>query len=301
MRWIPCLFALACTPTGPLSPMDTQAVPVGGLELDVDGRLVSPNATLDFHVTGATPGTRVFLVRGNSRSDDATCPAALGGACADIVSPTVIGSRLADAAGEARFSSVETPRPNHAIRYYQAAAVGQISPVRGRWEVRPNRFMGVERNLTVSAPGGVASGLVGDFSVLFYGGGQRDACRLVADVAGVAGTPTIPPCPNCPFTFELTLDNWRDESDLGDCLDLLGIDPFAVSAETWGIGFTNGLGFTSYNMRIFPGYNDRWMGGHDFIGGTYGTQFQLYSGAGYILYASPGSTRTFDTIHTLDY
>ena len=63
-----------------------------------------PGETALLTATGAIPGAKVFFVRGGAVGS--SCFAKLGGDCIDLDRPSVLGSAIADAGGDAVFSTV---------------------------------------------------------------------------------------------------------------------------------------------------------------------------------------------------
>lgn len=99
----------------------SQAPPPGALSLVVPPS-IDAGVWLSAQVTGADPGATVFVVGGPSVGAG-PCPPVLNGTCVDVVSPVVMGSGTANAAGQVYVSFiVPHALPEGATLYLQAAS-----------------------------------------------------------------------------------------------------------------------------------------------------------------------------------
>lgn len=100
-------------------------------------------APLDVHpfaVVDAPPAETVYLLHAARRAQDAWCPPPLGGACVDLVRPTLWEVLRADATGVAAASVrfMEYPGPPWTRTFTQAVmANGQMTPVFSGYRPRP--------------------------------------------------------------------------------------------------------------------------------------------------------------------
>ncbi len=79
------------------------AVPTRAHALDVTVGQIVRGGSVDFDVSGAAPGSRVYLLA-STVEGNGPCPPALGGLCLDLVAPTILGSDVASAGGVVRFT-----------------------------------------------------------------------------------------------------------------------------------------------------------------------------------------------------
>lgn len=83
---------------------------------------VTAGDVVQFSVTGATPGTTVFLGASVRGYGNGVCPPLLGGLCLDILQPILVGTTTANASGEATFG-VSLPRGMRAGDVWLQAAM----------------------------------------------------------------------------------------------------------------------------------------------------------------------------------
>ena len=108
MRWLWITAGMVWSGCGPedrassSAELAAQASPPLTLGLEVSALV--PGETWTLTATGATPGASVWFVRGPAEGDG-PCPGRLNG-CLDVVSPTVMATAVADAAGVAVVSGL---------------------------------------------------------------------------------------------------------------------------------------------------------------------------------------------------
>ncbi|MCB9688211.1 MAG: hypothetical protein H6738_17500 [Alphaproteobacteria bacterium] len=91
------------------------------LELEV-GPLVR-GQNVDFTITGATPGVRVYLIA-SAQTGNGPCPQALGGLCVDLVNPVLLGSVTASASGSALLPRTVAAGTTLGDYWFQVVQVG---------------------------------------------------------------------------------------------------------------------------------------------------------------------------------
>ncbi len=260
---LPLLLA-ACDATSPEAlPVGASPVPgAGGLVLTANGTL-DGNSTLQFQVTGAAPNQAVVLIRGATEQASAACPSQLGGLCVDILNPVVLRTATANASGTATFSiNVPAILADGATHNFQAAQ-GGATPATSNVVHRYNPWS------TAAAPTGLGSYNVTLVEVAnvaagsgFQGVHQEtfnavqapgvDACTILGSEIGT-GLTTSPPCPACLFAYDVTISNFADVSDFGDCDKVLGLDPATIQPFGYGIGFARNytpVGYPSGNYAM---------------------------------------------------
>ena len=241
MRIVSLFALLIGCGSEPASPVQVPP-PIGDLDLDINGVPSTSGSRITFIVTGATPGATVWVGRGNSTASPGLCAGVFNGACMEMSSPTLVMSGTADAQGEYRFTSRETARPRQQVTYYQAISDdGEASRLRGRFQDR-SRLMIPGHTLSLERAPGQTQQITGSYTIDV--GGVNQACRITADVVG-GPVQSIQSCPQCNYSWELTLDNWRDVSTVGDCEDYMGLDAANVGSLNFGFGLTNS-GFRTY-------------------------------------------------------
>lgn len=236
-----------------------QAAPpgAGGLTLQIDGT-AQPGTQLRFRISGAQARERVFLGRGTGDTGN-VCPAALGGLCLQINAPTLMTTLTANAQGVATFTAtVPANVPEGYVAYFQAATGGgtaatsnivpKFNPLDGSYgaDTGPG-IMGLDLFEDAQAAPGSYTGTRSEiyFTVTQPNVPGLDACIIDADTSGT-GLGPLPPCAGCDFAFALTLDNFRDGSISGDCIDLLDFDPTTIAAQNQGWGYDADYYFAGY-------------------------------------------------------
>jgi hypothetical protein len=126
MRWFitTCLVFTACAEAEVL-PSDAAPPWIGIFASDV-----TPGQRVTIESYGATPGARMVFAASSQMVQGATCPPALGGVCLDLVQPTILGSAVADAAGEAQVRTmVPAGVPVGSMVYVQAVEVAGAASI----------------------------------------------------------------------------------------------------------------------------------------------------------------------------
>jgi hypothetical protein len=164
------LLTLGCaTPHPGGDPEAADALPfdrLGPPALRASALLAREPFTLE--VAGAAPGSTVLFLRGSAISPGAACPAALGGACVDLVAPAVLGSVVADGSGRAALTRVAPGGASPGSRLYvQAVDAG------GAW-IAPAQAVVVQRPLPI----------LGAWSDAYGGYHEIDAQRWRDDFGG---------------------------------------------------------------------------------------------------------------------
>lgn len=95
----------ACAPV--LEP--TQAPPPTPGTLDLAVSPLTPGFNSTYTITGAPPGSTVYLGASGQAPGAGPCLNVAGGLCLDLVSPFLLGTTLADAAGDAVFALITPP------------------------------------------------------------------------------------------------------------------------------------------------------------------------------------------------
>jgi hypothetical protein len=231
------------------APMATELAPppgAGGLRLVVDG-VLQPGNTVRFLVTGAQPGQNVFLARGTAELPGALCPPALSGLCVDLDRATLLTTLTANGQGRAQFQAT-VPRLAEGLEVYFQAATGgataATSNVVGKWNPKDTgAIMALDLlEEAVVSPGSY----VGTRSEIYYSIiNGLDVCWIEADTSGT-GLGPLPACTGCDFAFALTLENFRDVSVSGDCIDLLAFDPSTIAPTQQGWGYDSDYYFAGY-------------------------------------------------------
>ena len=123
---LPFLLLVGCQDVGGADAFPHALSPVPfphPIALSMEQETLVRGVDVTFVAAQATPGDRVYFVYG-THSPEATCLSAFGGRCADIANPVLLGSALADPAGEARLTlTVPSNVPIGATASFQAAVV----------------------------------------------------------------------------------------------------------------------------------------------------------------------------------
>jgi hypothetical protein len=247
----------------------TEAAPppgAGGLTMTVDG-ILEPGTQVRWLIQGAAANAQIYLVRGTAESAGSFCPPVLGGLCVDVRNPQLLTTLRADANGNAQFTANIPNLPDLTAVYFQAATGGAgaaTSNVVGKWNPNPDQS-GEARlflaNLATVAPGNYTGIQIEQY--YSYAVQEMDVCTLVADVTGTSVAP-LAPCAGCDFAFNLTHDNYVDETISGDCLGLMGIDVATITAWQSGNGYDanyiyNGAPINA--MMIYDDTTGTWVAG----------------------------------------
>jgi hypothetical protein len=231
------------------APMATELAPppgAGGLSLTVDG-VLQPGNTVRFLVTGAQPNQNVFLARGSAEVAGALCPPALSGLCVDLDRAALLTTITANGQGRAQFQVTVPSLPEGLVVYFQAATGGgtaATSNVVAKWNPKDTgAIMALDLIEEATVSPGSYAGTRGEIYYSIING--LDVCWIEADTTGT-GLGPLPACPGCDFGFALTLDNFRDASISGDCIDLLAFDPTTIAPTQQGWGYDSDYYFAGY-------------------------------------------------------